>query len=398
MKYDFSTVIDRCGHDALAVDAHPYMNVEVKKDVSLIPMWIADMCFPTAPSVIDAINERLRHPIFGYYAPSEEYYNSIIRWQSTQNGVVGLKKENIMYENGVLGGLASAVRALTDDGDAILLHSPCYTGFLSTLANFDRKAVFSDLIRDENGIWRMDYEDMDRKIRENNVKLAIFCSPHNPSGRVWEREEILAATEIFRKNDIRVISDEIWSDLVLFSNRHIPTQSVSEDARMRTFALYAPSKTFNLAGLVGSYSVTYNDEMRERVKKAENQTHYNSMNVLSMHALIGAYGDGGREWLCELREVLGKNVDYALEFISSNFPGVEVARPQGTYLIYLDCTKWCREHNMTLDELHAAGVREGVLWQDGRPFLRDNSIRMNLALPHELIVEAFERLKKYVFV
>ncbi|MBR6735452.1 MAG: aminotransferase class I/II-fold pyridoxal phosphate-dependent enzyme [Oscillospiraceae bacterium] len=398
MKYDFTTVIDRRGMDARSIDNHPYQNVKIKEGVTPIPMWIADMSFATVPTVLEAVNDRLSHPIFGYYVPTDEYYGSIIRWQSTQNGVTGLEKEHILYENGVLGGVSSAIKALSNDGDAVLVHSPCYTGFLNTLAKFDRKVIASDLIKDENGVWRMDYEDMDKKIKENNVRLAIFCSPHNPSGRVWEKEEILAAMEVYKNNDIHVISDEIWSDLTLFGNRHIPTQSVSEDARMRTFALYAPSKTFNLAGLIGSYSITYNDELREKIEKIEEQACYNEMNVLSMHALIGAYKDEGREWLNEVRAVLGENIDYALDFIGDNFPGVNVARPQGTYLLYLDCSEWLASHNMTIDELHSAGVREGVLWQDGRSFMRDNTIRMNLALPKSLLVEAFDRLKKFVFI
>ena len=244
----------------------------------------------------------------------------------------------------------------------------------------------------------MDYADMDKKIKENNVTLAIFCSPHNPSGRVWEKDEILAAMQVYKDNDVVVISDEIWSDLLLFGSRHIPTQSVSDDAKTRTVAFYAPSKTFNLAGLIGSYSITYNDSMRAKLSEVEQQSGYNGMNVLSMHALIGAYKDEGREWLNELREVLGENIDYALDYISKNFPGVNVARPEGTYLLYLDCSEWLKAHGMTIDELHAAGIREGVLWQDGRAFMRDNTIRMNLALPKSLLIEAFDRLKSFVFV
>lgn len=257
--------------------------------------------------------------------------------------------------------------------------------------------VLSDLVRDENGVWRMDYEDMEKKIDENHIHCAIFCSPHNPTGRVWEREEIEKAMEIYRKYDCVVISDEIWSDIVLPGAKHIPTQSVSEDAKNRTIAVYAPTKTFNLAGLVGSYHVIYNSYLRDRVIKVSEMSHYNMTNVLSVHALIGAYKPEGREWVDELCQVLGSNVDYAYDYITRKFKGVSLAKPQGTYMLYLDCEEWCKEHGKTMDELLRAGVRVGVIWQDGRPFNRPYAIRINLAVPHARVVDAMDRLDKYVF-
>ena len=200
------------------------------------------MNFPTVPAIQKSIQERVAHPAFGYFDPTEDYYDSIIRWQEKRNGVTGLTKEAIGYENGVLGCVSSALQAFSAPGEAILVHSPTYIGFTHVLEENGRKIVHSQLKRDERGIWRMDYEDMDRRLKENRIHLAIFCSPHNPCGRVWQREEIEAAMEVYRKNDCIVISDEIWSDLILEGHRHIPTQSVSEDARQRTIAVYAPSK------------------------------------------------------------------------------------------------------------------------------------------------------------
>ena len=195
-----------------------------------------------------------------------------------------------------------------------------------------------------------------------------------------------------------MISDEIWSDLILEGHRHIPTQSVSEDAKNRTVALYAPSKTFNLAGLVGSYHIIYNRWLRDRIDKESSLPHYNDMNVLSMHALIGAYTQEGSDWVDELREVLTGNVNFACNFIAENFPGVKVMKPQGTYMLFLDCTQWCEEHGKTIDELQKAGWDVGVAWQDGRGFHGPCHIRMNLALPLSRVEEAFDRLKKYVFI
>ena len=397
MKYDFTTIMDRAGKDSIAVDVIPIPGAEIKEGYTKIPMWVADMNFATVPTIQEAIIERTKHPAFGYFHPSDAYYDSIINWQKTRNGVDGLTADAIGYENGVLGCVASAVAAFTAPSEAVLLHSPTYIGFTGTLNNAGRRIVHSDLVRDENGVWRMDYEDMDRKIKENHIHLAIFCNPHNPAGRVWEKEEIEKAMEVYKANDCIVISDEIWSDLILNGNKHTPTQSVSEDAKMRTIAIYAPSKTFNLAGLIGSYHIIYNAYLRDRVDAQARTTHYNSMNVLSMHALIGAYKPEGAQWVDELCEVLSDNVNYAYDYITTHFKGVSLAKPEGTYMLYLDCEEWCKAHNMEMDDLLKAGVAVGVVWQDGRPFHRPYAIRLNLAVPHSLVIEAMDRLDKYVF-
>ena len=397
MKYDFTSVIDRTGKDSIAWENIPVPNAEIAEGFDRIPMWVADMNFQTAPSVCEAITKRLEHQVFGYFDPSEDYYNSIINWQKVRNGVEGLTKEAIGYENGVLGGVVAALQAFSAPGEAILVHSPTYTGFTSVLNNNGRRAVHTELKRDAEGIWRMDYEDMDKKLKENHIHLAIFCSPHNPSGRVWEREEIEAAMEVYRKNDCIVISDEIWSDLTLGNRQHIPTQTVSEDAKNRTIAMYAPTKTFNLAGLIGSYHIVYNPYLRDRMNKQTSLSHYNNMNIFSMHGLIGAYSKDGQEWADELKAVLTENMELAYDFITKNWDGVELAKPEGTYMLYLDCHKWCEAHHRTMDELLQAGVKVGVIWQDGRAFFYPDSIRMNLALPFSRVQEAFHRLDKYVF-
>ena len=397
MKYDFTSILDRNGKDAIAVEHIPIPGAQVKEGFDRIPMWVADMNFPTAPTVVEAMMERVQHPAYGYFDPSEEYYASIIRWQEKRNGVTGLEPEHIGYENGVLGGVISALNVMCSKGDNVLLHSPTYIGFTMSLENNGYHIVHSPLVKDENGVWRMDFEDMEKKIVKNRIHAAVFCSPHNPCGRVWERWEIEKAMELYKKYDVFVISDEIWSDLILEGHKHIPTQSVSEDARNRTVAMYAPSKTFNLAGLVGSYHIIYNTWLRERVLKESSLSHYNAMNVLSLHALVGAYKPEGYEWLDELRQVLTGNVEFACRYIQDHFEGIEVSKPEGTYMLFLDCTKWCEKHGKTIDELQRAGVEVGVIWQDGRPFHGPCHIRMNLALPFSRVQEAFERLDRYVF-
>ncbi len=398
MKYDFTSIIDRRGKDAIAVDLMKGFGPEAPKEgFDIIPMWVADMNFPTVPTIQEAIIERAKHPMFGYFQLNKEYFDSIINWHETRNDVTDLTSEHIGYENGVLGCSTAALNAFTAPGDCVLLHSPTYIGFTMSIENNGRKIIHSQLVQDENGVWRMDYEDMDAKLKQYNIHFAVFCSPHNPCGRVWEREEIEKAMEVYKNNDCIVVSDEIWSDIVLYDNKHIPTQSVNEDARNRTIAIYAPSKTFNLAGLVGAYHIIYSKYLRDRVKSQGSKPHYNELNVFSEHALIGAYKPEGHEWVEELKQVIAENIDYAYDHIMNNYEGIKTSKPQGTYMLYLDCEEYCKKHDMTLEQLYKAGTDVGVMWQDGRPFHRPYAIRLNLALPKTSVIEAFERLDEYVF-
>lgn len=436
--FDFTTLPDRHGHDALAVDDIGTGTGNApdapKPGFDVIPMWIADMNFATAPAVTSEIAARLAHPLFGYFEPSQAYYDAIIDWHRRRNGVAGMLPEHIGYENGVLGGLVSTLRAFAAPGESVLVHAPTYVGFTMAIEGAGYRIEHSPLKCDADGVWRMDFEDMDRRLKANNIHVAVFCSPQNPTGRVWERWEIERAMEVYRANDCVVVSDEIWSDLILdrASHPHIPAQSVSEDARHRVIAMYAPSKTFNLAGLVGSYHVVYDRYLRERLVSSGSRTFYNEMNVLSMHALIGAYSAEGEAWLDELLDVLAENLRIGYAYFAGSdavgatagasagdaadgtsaaagagdaagephwpgVDGVEVARPQGTYMLFLDCERWCAEHGLTMDELITRGWDVGVSWQDGRPFAGTHTIRMNFALPTERVREALRRLDRYVF-
>ena len=400
MKYDFTTVLDRHGRDSRAWDgpgSGPKAPGAPKDGFDLIPMWVADMNFPCYPGMIAAMTERLAHPCFGYFSLSDRYFNAIMDWQRDRNGVADLSPEHIGYENGVLGGVVSALNVLCSRGDNVLVHSPTYVGFTAVLENNGYHVIHSPLRKDETETWRMDYEDMERKIRENNIHVLIFCSPHNPLGRVWEREEIRKAAELCEKYDVTMISDEIWSDIITEGFRHIPTQSVSDYAREHTVALYATTKTFNMAGLVGSYHIIYNRRLRERILKESSLSHYNSVNVLSMHALIGAYTREGQEWVDELRSVITENIDYSVNYIREHFRGVSVSRPEGTYMLFPDCAQWLQEHGRTLDELERAAWDVGVAFQDGRRFFGKTNVRINLASPKSRIEEAFRRLDRYVF-
>lgn len=405
MSGDYTELIDRTGRDSIAWDVDGAISggslgpvdAQVEDGFDPIPMWVADMNFATVPSVTRALRERIEHPCYGYFEPGDEYFDCIVRWHERRHGVRGMERGHIGYENGVLGGVATALSVLCSPGDTVLVHGPTYTGFTRVLADNGYRLVSSPLVLDGCGAWRMDYADMERKIVQERIHTAILCSPHNPTGRVWERAELERAMALFQAYDVRVISDEIWSDLVLNGHVHIPTQCVSDDARRRTVALYAPSKTFNLAGLVGSYHVAYDPWLRDRMERAGSLSHYNHMNVLSMHALMGAYSDDGAAWLDGLLDVLSANARLACEYIERRFAGVRAARPQGTYMLFLDCGQWCCDHGVSIDEVLRAGVRVGVLWQDGRMFGGDSTIRMNLAQPTVRVAEAFDRLDRYVF-
>lgn len=477
MKFDFTSIMDRKGRDAIAVDSiglpGGFAPEAPAPGFDVIPMWVADMNFPTAPGIIKAIMDRTAHPAFGYFRPREEYYDSIIRWHRERNGIgnavddpssadpgpsdpepvrsdtggtgpaqqegilpkapvpTPLTRDCIGYENGVLGGVVSALNVFCSRGDSVLVHSPTYIGFTNTLKNNGYHIVHSPLIYEpapavpaltedlecrqtenrgkEKGRpasgegsggryqWRMDYEDMEKKIRRHHIHAAIFCSPHNPCGRVWSREELEKAFALFEKYDVKVISDEIWSDIILDGHRHIPVQSVSQYARENTVALYAPSKTFNLAGLVGSYHIIYNRTLRERIRKEASLCHYNDMNVLSMYALLGAYTAEGMEWVDALRQVLTGNVRYAAQYIRRHFKGVTLADPEGTYMLFADCTQWCRDHGKTLQELEHLCWQAGVALQDGKMFHGPCHLRINLALPLSRVQEAMDRLDRYVF-
>ena len=227
--------------------------------------------------------------------------------------------------------------------------------------------------------------------------MAVFCNPHNPCGRVWKRQELEKALEVYKANDCVVICDEIWSDIILNGNKHIPMHTINEDAKNRVVTMYAPSKTFNLAGLIGSYHVIYNKYLRDRVRSKGSKPHYNSMNVLSMHALIGAYKPEGHEWVDELCEVISGNVNYGYDYIKEHFEGVEVSKPEGTYMLLLDCEEWCKKHGKSILELEKMCWDVGVACQDGQMFHVPYGLRVNLALPFERVKDAFDRLDKYVF-
>ena len=397
MKYDFTSILDRRGKDAAAYDnvgAHVIAPARPKEGFDIIPMWVADMNFPVVPTITEAIIARAQHPSFGYFFPTDKYYDSIVQWHEKRNGVTGLTKEHIGYENGVLGGVVSALNVLCSRGDNVLVHSPTYSGFTSCLTNAGYSIVLSPLVQDEQGIWRMDFEDMEKKIVANHIHTALFCSPHNPTGRVWEQEELEHFMDMARRLNVTVISDEIWSDLTLRGHRHIPLQSVSDDARQRTVALYAPSKTFNLAGLQISNIFISNETLREAFQKEIDKTGYDEPNALGAVACEAAYR-GGQEWLDQLRAYLLENLNFLRAYLQEKIPQIHLVEPEGTYLVWLDCS----ELGISGKELDQFIVEKAGLWLDGGAMFGPSGAdfqRVNIACPRATLELALDKLKAAV--
>lgn len=398
-RFDFTTVTDRTGLDSSKWENIPIPGAKVEPGFSHIPMWVADMDFPTAPCVIAAIQARLAaSPAMGYFnLANTGFYEAIKKWQKERRGMdIGDDMDVISYENSVLGGVSNVIRTYTEEGEPVLLHSPTYIGFTGTVNAAARRIVLSELVQDEEGVYRMDFEDMEKKIVDEHIKVAIFCNPHNPTGRVWSAEEIQAFVELCVKHDVHIIADEIWADFIVGDTPFTPTQSVSELARDKVASFSACTKTFNLAGLVGAYSIIYNKEMRDECRRLAAQTHYNQPNILSVHALVGAYNEGA-PYVDALLEVIKKNMNDCYEIMENEWHGlVKSQKPQGTYVMFYDWTKFCEERGKTMDEVLQKCVSVGAIIQDGRPFHGPCHSRINFACPNSSAVEAFKRISKYV--
>ncbi len=392
-KQYFDKVWDRWGKDAIKWDLtkmpdSPFYTEVDKEDV--IPMWVADMDFATAPSVVEALKERVDHPLYGYFMLPDRYIEAVKSWQEDRFGVSGLKRENIMYQNSVLGGIATFVYAYSQPGDNILVNQATYTGFQGTVKNAGRFLVYSELKKDEEGIYRLDLADMEEKIIKNNISLYIFCSPHNPTGRVWTKEELQSVVDLCEKHNVFILSDEIWADfLVEEGKKHIPIQSISDVAKKIAIGLYAPSKTFNLAGLVGAYSVIHCPVMNQKITKMAGSSHYNMLNVFSVHALIGAY-EGGAEYVDVMNKYIRENQKELYNFFTNECKGISTHLPEGTYLLWVDIKDTGIDMDTALTKLKQAGI----IVNDGRTFHGQTHLRFNLACPNIYVKKVIEKMRE----
>ena len=387
---NFDEVINRVDSDSFKWDA---ANRALGSN-DYIQMGCADMDFKAPVEIIEELKKAVEFGIFGYVTQSKTFEEGIIKWYQERHGVE-IGKQSIVYSPKVVIAASLCVEAFSRPGDSIILNSPYYPP-LDEVSLANGRRVIEPPLEEREGRYVMNLEKLETMI-DSKTKIMILVSPHNPTTRIWTQEELEQIADFCVRHKIILFVDEIHSDFVKSGHKFISMAAIKGPIQDLLVLANAPSKTFNLAGLVGSYHIIYNSWLRERVEKESSLSHYNEMNVLSMYALMGAYREEGHVWVDELCQVLSENIAYACNFIKEHFPEVKVARPQGTYMLFLDCSRWCETYGKTLDEVLKAGWDVGVAWQDGRPFHGCCHIRMNLALPLTRVQEAFARLKNYVF-
>ena len=387
MVYDFDSIIDRTTtQSAKWSQKTRYPDIE-----GLLPLWVADMDFACPPDVVKALQERAKHPIFGYTSPTDGYYEGLIKWMDKRHDWKGVQKDWILWSPGVVAGFSLAIQAYSQPGDNVLIQPPVYYPFMRQIRGTGRQIVENPL-KLENGYYTMDFEDMAKKI-DDRTKMIILCSPHNPISRVWTKDELKQLAEVCREKDILIISDEIHNDLILGDIKHTCTATVSEDAMQRTVTLVAPSKTFNLAGLTNANAIIPNKALRDAFKYQLTKGSGHS-NIFGMTAQDAAYNHG-EAWLDELLEYLKGNLKFLEKFLAEKLPGFKMYPLEGTYLAWVDCS--CLGLND--EELMDFMLHKAKLWLDeGTLFGYGGSMfmRFNIATPRAILKQALEQLEKAV--
>lgn len=384
-SFDFDTVHNRIGTGSIKYEQN---TKAPHKDI--IPMWIADMDFMAPPAVLEALHSVSEHGIFGYTLTDDEYDDLIISWYRRRMSLL-IYPEWILKVPGVMFAIAASIRALTEPGDAVLICQPVYYPFAKIISANNRRLVVSEL-KLNSGKYEMDFADLEDKIIRNAVKIFLLCSPHNPVGRVWTKEELLHIGEICLRHNVLIVSDEIHSDFI-FNAYHIPIASLSKDIANKTITCTSPTKTFNLAGLQVANIIISNEKIRRKVWKACLATGYSNLNTMAIDATKAAYRDG-EEWLNELLTYLKGNCD----MLKDNFPKyakISLIHPEGTYLAWLDCRKLdLRDSELDNLFINKAGVRLHL----GSTFGAGGSgfVRMNIACPRIVLHDAILRIKNAV--
>lgn len=385
--YNFDDLIDRRNTNCMKWDRLE----ELFGGTGLLPLWVADMDFSVPPAVLKAIKERTNHPIFGYNYSSDEYYQAVISWMKRRHNW-NIDREWILFTPGVVPALSYSVKAYTEPDDNIIIQSPVYRPFYTTIENNGRNIITNPLIY-RDGRYFMDYEDLEAKI-DSKTKLLILCSPHNPVGRVWTKEELTKLGEICLKNDIIIISDEIHFDIVYKGYDHTVLANVSPEIRERCIICTAPSKTFNIAGLQISNIIIPNNELREKYSLELEKDHIIRPNVFGEEALVAAYNES-EDWLDSLLEYLEKNRDFFISFVDKNIPQLKVVKPEGTYLLWVDFS----DLGMNSEELRDFLVNKCKLAVNpGEMFGKESGLfqRFNIGCPRSILEEALIRIEKAV--
>lgn len=386
MKYDFSQVIERNNTLSIKYD----FAKERKKPSDLLSLWVADMDFPVAQEIKDALIERCNHGIFGYSEVKTPYYEVIAKWyQEKFNWTT--KKQWLVKTPGVVAAIANAIRAFTNIGDAVLIQKPVYYPFFLTIEDNQRKVVNNSLVY-KNGRYEMDFVDFEEKIISHKVKLFVLCSPHNPVGRVWNKEELLKIGDICLKHKVIVVADEIHADFVYHGHQHQVFANLKTDYQEITVTCTAPSKTFNIAGLQVSNIFIANENLRKKFKQELKKTANADINVMGLIACQAAYSQG-EDWLRQVKIYIAENLEYVKNFLRDNLPQVKLVEPEGTYLLWLDF----RELNLTEEELEDLIINKAKLWLDGGTMFGTEGVgfqRINIACPQKILIQAFTQLKE----
>lgn len=386
MKYDFSQVIERNNTLSIKYD----FAKERKKPSDLLSLWVADMDFPVAQEIKDALIERCNHGIFGYSEVKTPYYEVIAKWyQEKFNWPT--KKQWLVKTPGVVAAIANAIRAFTNIGDAVLIQKPVYYPFFLTIEDNQRKVVNNSLVY-KNGRYEMDFVDFEEKIISHKVKLFVLCSPHNPVGRVWNKEELLKIGDICLKHKVIVVADEIHADFVYHGHQHQVFANLKTDYQEITVTCTAPSKTFNIAGLQVSNIFIANENLRKKFKQELKKTANADINVMGLIACQAAYSQG-EDWLRQVKIYIAENLEYVKNFLRDNLPQVKLVEPEGTYLLWLDF----RELNLTEEELEDLIINKAKLWLDGGTMFGTEGVgfqRINIACSQKILIQAFTQLKE----
>ena len=386
---DLDTIIERKNTDCLKFDAATRRGYPE----DILPLWVADMDFPAAPPILEALQKRITHGVFGYSEPDPERFFPVLeRWFRERHNWQ-IQKDWLLQTPGVVFALAMAVKAFTEPGDAVLIQQPVYYPFSEVILDNGRRRVSSDLLL-KGGRYEIDFADFERKIVENKVKLFLLCSPHNPVGRVWTRDELETVAAICRKNNVIVIADEIHEDFVWTEHPHIPYASLGGAIAEKAVICTAPSKTFNLAGLQVSNIFIPDYGLRRRFKHEINAAGYSQLNTLGLIACEAAYGEGF-SWLQEVKQYLRENIDFTRVFLQQHIPWIRLVEPEGTYLLWLDY----RGLGLSSFELDEFIIKKAGLWLDsgaifgaaGKGFQR-----INVACPRSVLQEALERIQRAI--
>ena len=383
-NYDFDTIHNRKNTDSIKWD---FGMQRMGRD-DLLPLWVADMDFRLPDNILKNISKRVEHGIFGYTDPGDEYLNTVVNWFERRHGF-SVKGKAITVTPGVVYAIGLAIRAFTNPGDAVIIQQPVYYPFKDIIELNNRKLVNNQLVY-KNGHYEIDFDDFEKKIVENDVKLFILCSPHNPVGRVWTRAELTKLGKICASHDVYVFSDEIHSDFVYPGHKHTPFITLDEKLTKKLIVGTSASKTFNLAGLQTANIFIPDDSMHRAFNLENTRNGYSQPNVLGMTATLSAY-QNGEEWLDELLSYLEGNLQFVRDFLKDKLPNVRLIEPEGTYLIWLDFSEVTENHEQLEDII----VNKAKLWLDpGVIFGRETALfeRINIACPRTTLKEALERL------